>query len=50
MLPTIKDVCELNEGALEIRISDGIERIDEDTLDLKAGDKFLKHSESLPIS
>jgi hypothetical protein len=44
MLPTIKDICELNEGALEIRISDGIERIDEDTLDLKAGDKFLKHS------
>lgn len=44
MLLTIKDVCELNEGALEIRISDGIERIDEDTLDLKAGDKFLKHS------
>jgi hypothetical protein len=44
MLPTIKDVCVLNEGALDIRISDGIERIDEDTLDLSAGEKFLKHS------
>jgi hypothetical protein len=44
MLPTIKDVCLLNEGALDIRISDGIERIDEETLDLTAGEKFLRHS------
>jgi hypothetical protein len=44
MYPTVKDICELNEGALEIRISDGIERIDEETLDLSAGNMFLKHS------
>lgn len=44
MLPTVKDICQLNEGALEIRISDSIERIDNDSIDAAAGQLFLKHS------
>jgi hypothetical protein len=44
MLPTVKDVCVLNDGALHIRISDGIERIDDDTLHLDDGRKFFLQS------
>ncbi len=44
MLITVKNACVLNEGALNIRISDGIERINEDTLNIEDGRLFLKHS------
>lgn len=44
MLPTVKDLCVLNEGALHIRVSDGIERIDEESLDIEAGGTFLSQS------
>jgi predicted AAA+ superfamily ATPase len=41
---TVKQACTLNEGALNIRISDGIERVDEETLNEEDGRRFLKHS------
>ena len=44
MLLTVKQACTLNEGALNIRISDGIERVDEETQSIDDGRLFLKHS------
>lgn len=44
MVMTVKQACTLNEGALNIRISDGIERVDEETQNIEDGKKFLKHS------
>ena len=44
MPPTVKDVCRLHDGALEIRISDSIERIDQESLDATAGASFLRQS------
>ena len=41
---TVKEACQLNEGALEIRISDGIERVSEDTLNIEDGRKFFLQS------
>ena len=41
---TVRDACKLNEGALSIRISDGIERIDQETLDVAAGRSFFQQS------
>ena len=41
---TVKQACTLNEGALNIRISDGIERVDEETQSIDDGRLFLKHS------
>jgi hypothetical protein len=44
MLPTVKDLCFLNEGAENIRISDSIERVDEESLSLEDGERFLSQS------
>lgn len=44
MLSTVKDLCTLSEGAMHIRISDGIERVDQESLSLEDGQRFLKHS------
>ena len=44
MVMTVKQACTLNEGALNIRISDGIERVDQETQSLDEGRKFLHHS------
>jgi hypothetical protein len=44
MFLTVKQACTLNEGALNIRISDGIERVDEETQSVEDGRLFLKHS------
>lgn len=44
MLATVKDLCQLHEGAMHIRVSDGIERIDEETLNVAEGQRFLSQS------
>lgn len=44
MLPTVKDLCLLHEGAMHIRISDGIERVDAESLSIEDGRKFLEQS------
>ncbi len=44
MLGTVKDLCVLAEGAEDIRISDSIERVDEESLSLESGDNFLSRS------
>lgn len=50
MLLTVKQACTLNEGALNIRISDGIERVDEETQSIDDGRLFLKGTSHNPIS
>ena len=44
MLPTVRDLCVLNEGAENIRISDSIERVDEESLSEVDGERFLSQS------
>lgn len=44
MLSTVKDLCVLIKGADNIRVSDGIERIDEESLSFSDGERFLSQS------
>lgn len=44
MLSTVKDLCELIEGADNFRVSDGIERVDKESLSLSEGELFLSQS------
>ena len=40
---TVKQACSLNDGALTIRISDGVKRVDEKTQNIEDDKKFLKN-------
>jgi hypothetical protein len=44
MLPTVKDLCTLHEGAMRMRVGDGIERIEDECLNMEAGRLFLSRS------
>lgn len=44
MLPTVKDLCVLHDGAMHIRVSDGIERIDQESLNVETGHLFFSQS------
>nr|WP_276978228.1 DUF499 domain-containing protein [Ferrimicrobium acidiphilum] len=44
MLSTVRDLCVLIEGADNIRVSDGIERVDEESLSFSDGERFLSQS------
>lgn len=44
MLSTVKDLCVLIEGADNFHVSDAIERVDEESLSLSDGERFLSQS------
>lgn len=44
MTDSVQELCKLHEGALTIRVSDGIERIDQETQDIEAGRRFFTQS------
>lgn len=44
MLGTVTDLCTLADGAKDIRISDDVEKVDQESLSLEIGDDFLSRS------